>query len=625
MVWLVLFLTLWASPVQAQLWSGILDSSRAVDWQNAVYTPPDTTTWTQCGATIAPPSSSSEINAAIAACGANQYVQLGAGTFTPANGISFLGKSNMVLRGMGANQTIIQVSTGVGCSESRAAMCVGAADGGAFYYPDSLTAVSGTTGFTKGSTSLTVSDASGISVGQSVFVTQDIEDTSASYAPFLYCSGVWMNGPCNEAISTTVVVQVVRVMGKSGNTLTIAPGLYYQRWSNSLNPQVRYFTNPQPTFVSGIGVENLQIQKTWAAGTVSYGVLKFIHVYGAWAKGVAINGCDTACIWAKESHKVTVLNSYIYKSANGSSQLSSQYGFGCDHASDIAYYNNITQQVQAPFLLNGTCAGVIFAYNYSIDNPVPDLTSSWAAFWPSHSAGSMYVLMEGNVGMGTVADLSHGTSCCFTYFRNAFNGFEKNQGSTPSQFTVPIVMGGWGTRFSNFVGNVLGTVGYHTNYESSQGPNGRLGSYDHSIYAIGWPSCKECTSQLGGYDMVDLTSSLRWGNYDVVTGGTRFLVSEIPSGNAVPASQTLPPSFYLIAKPSWFGSVTWPPIGPDVAGTMGPGNHVTKIPAQVCAESMGMPVDGTGSLQSFNASSCYGSGGSGGGTPPPAPTGLRVS
>jgi hypothetical protein len=39
-------------------------------------------------------------------------------------------------------------------------------------------------------------------------------------------------------------------------------------------------------------------------------------------------------------------------------------------------------------------------------------------------------------------------------------------------------------------------------------------------------------------------------------------------------SQAIPPSLYYAAKPSYFGSLQWPPIGPDVSGL------VTNIPAQ---------------------------------------------
>ncbi len=94
----------------AQLWSGILSSSRAFDWN--AYPPGvkggiPSANWTQCGSTIAAYSgTAATINTAISNCGSNQYVQLGTGTFTLSTGIQ-ISKSNVVLRGMGANQTFL--------------------------------------------------------------------------------------------------------------------------------------------------------------------------------------------------------------------------------------------------------------------------------------------------------------------------------------------------------------------------------------------------------------------------------------------------------------------------------------------------------------------------------------
>jgi len=96
----------------AQAWSGVLNSSRAIDWSNAgVIGGIPSVSWTQCGSTIAAyTGSASTINNAIAACGQNHYVQLGAGTFNLSDGISFwttgnIPPTNVALRGMGADQT----------------------------------------------------------------------------------------------------------------------------------------------------------------------------------------------------------------------------------------------------------------------------------------------------------------------------------------------------------------------------------------------------------------------------------------------------------------------------------------------------------------------------------------
>jgi len=91
----------------AQLWSGIIDPSRAVNWANAgIPGGIPSGSWTQCGSTIAAYSgSAAAINNAIAACRPGQFVNLGAGTFNLSSGIDFTHHSNVVVRGQGANST----------------------------------------------------------------------------------------------------------------------------------------------------------------------------------------------------------------------------------------------------------------------------------------------------------------------------------------------------------------------------------------------------------------------------------------------------------------------------------------------------------------------------------------
>src|SRR5262249_24123755 len=99
---------------------------------------------------------------------------------------------------------------------------------------------------------------------------------------------------------------------------------------------------------------------------------------------------------------------------------------------------------------------------------------------------------------------------------------------------------------------------------------------------------------------------MRWGNYDV-KNGTRWVASEVPSGlsqfaNPVPSSQTLPVSFYLSAKPSWWGTMPWPAIGSDVTGGMDATGHVYANPAQACYNKTSKDSAG---ILIFNADNCY--------------------
>lgn len=88
--WLAIVLVcLLPAKAEAELWTGVLDSSRAIDWSQAgAWTIPVRAT--QCGSTIAAyTGTAATINSAIASCTAGQHVKLGSGTFTLSDGIVF--------------------------------------------------------------------------------------------------------------------------------------------------------------------------------------------------------------------------------------------------------------------------------------------------------------------------------------------------------------------------------------------------------------------------------------------------------------------------------------------------------------------------------------------------------
>ena len=140
------------------------------------------------------------------------------------------------------------------------------------------------------------------------------------------------------------------------------------------------------------------------------------------------------------------------------------------------------------------------------------------------------------------------------------------------------------SRYFNLIGNVLGKPGYHTTYECSP-PDGKNG--DTSIYLIGWSGNGGHTGSVLKDDPAVAGTLMRWGNYDTVTREAQWKASEVPSGlsllaNPVPSDRHLPSSFYLSAKPSWWGRMPWPAVGPDVTGGDDPTGHVYANPAEIC-------------------------------------------
>ena len=157
----------------------------------------------------------------------------------------------------------------------------------------------------------------------------------------------------------------------------------------------------------------------------------------------------------------------------------------------------------------------------------------------------------------------------------------------------------------NAIGNILGTTGTNTTYESCSG--------DTVVYAMG------CGNGSVPSDANVLATAMLWGNVDSSHGFTspQFNSAEVPSGltgtqtaflNSVPGSDTLPASFFYTAKPSWWPpSKPWPIIGPDVTSgnVSGVNGLVYTNPAEDCYLALGGNSSGTGAALSFNASSCY--------------------
>jgi len=645
----------------SQLWSGILDPSRAVDWSSTspgVVGGIPSASWTQCGSTISAGASIAAINNAIASCSANQYVLLGPGTFNLTTGIVM--KPNVVLRGSGPDSTSLVFSGGNGCGGEGAQVCF--MDSNGYYYGSTSvepgasnsatfcgTAASGAcnNSYTQGATTIQLSGigSAGIVNGQYIYLDQvnDKPTNCSSFSSGLIvadvssasdgCSleagspGRCSTGPGGSGCTGTDrnLIQIVRVVsgcasackGSGPFSVTITPGLYGKKWASAQTPGAWWSANN----MQNSGVESLSIDSA-AVGSNTESAIYFNNAFNCWVSNVRSISPNRNHVWLWQSAHVTVQSSYFFGTQNAASQ---SYGVESFIASDNLVVNNVFQQVTAPIML-GPSQGSVFAYNFSIHDTY--YTAAWMqqAFAYRHDAGALYNLSEGNIGSGYWEDVFHGTGGANTEFRNYAVGWESGK----SEETVPVQLFSY-NRMENVIGNVLGCNNttssypgncgspYHTVYQTSNGV-GQAGS----IFDLNAGNSESQTRVLA--DSYVATSLMRWGNYDVVSKAARWVAAEVPNGlsdgyaNAVPSSQSLPPSFWAATQPSWW-NVSWPAIGPDVTGGNVPGvaGHAYLNPAANCyMTTMAGPADGTGSVLTFNANSCYS-----GANPPP--TGLTAT
>jgi hypothetical protein len=206
--WTSLLLTCTSSAQQP--WSGIVSPSRATNWSN-VGIPggiPDGS-WTQCGSTIAAYGSTgsyaspSTIQNAINACAANQYVLLGAGDFYLSGGVNL--RSNVVLRGSGANQTRIHVNAAAGCNGQGAVVCiVGSVTYTGYCLPNNVNSwncpaggftpgyqnsANWTAGYTQGTSTITLDNVTGIVPNLTPIVLDQCDTGLAGSSGVENCNG----------------------------------------------------------------------------------------------------------------------------------------------------------------------------------------------------------------------------------------------------------------------------------------------------------------------------------------------------------------------------------------------------------------------------------------------------
>ncbi len=289
----------------AQLWSGIISPSRAVDWSGAgVVGGIPSGSWTQCGSTIAAGASASTINAQLSKCAANQYVLLGAGTFN-LSGVLVV-PSNTVLRGSGANSTFLVMSSAAtgGCNGAWATISL---CGGNSSVNAESNVCDWTAGYSAGTTVITLSNCgsttpaagslSNLRVGSVLILDQvdEYSDTGTIWncaegsPPTASGAGVCgsttqgggarSDGTCVNTECQRSQQQVVVVTNISGSNITISPGLYMPNWRSGQKPQA-WFAN---SIVTNAGVENLSVDDT-ASQNRAVGMM---NCYNCWVTGLS--------------------------------------------------------------------------------------------------------------------------------------------------------------------------------------------------------------------------------------------------------------------------------------------------------------------------------------------------
>lgn len=400
--------------------------------------------------------------------------------------------------------------------------------------------------YEKGENVITVDDSGALDVLDYVVISQlndpELVNNVGSSGECTWCGD---NNP------DRVQSQLVQITSIDDNQLTLSRPLYFSL-KHSLVPQVMHVN-----LMSGAGVEDLYIEQ--------------VHgIYGASseATNIAIGRCANCWVKNVESHMTSnhhVGMNLCYKCEIRDSYFDDAYNhWGGDaygillrgRNSDNLIENNIFLWTRHAMGLESG-SGNVFGYNYAdegLDENSPTFLTHDAV---AHGGHPFMNLWEGNIHDKIGLDYTWGSSSHNTFLRNHADRNTSRIYDGYMAWAVDIMSWNY---YENLIGNVFcheGCTGtYEYDYYNGEGSR-------WSIYKLGYSSAGDSTFD----DQRTIDTLIRHGNFDYVTNSVIW--------DPGISSHEIPDSYYLDEKPEWFGSVPWPPIGPDVPG------YVNDIPAKV--------------------------------------------
>jgi hypothetical protein len=469
------------------------------------------------------------IQNAINNCPAGQVVYLPQGTYRTTRELVI--SKGIVLRGDGPARTKIK-----GAGSGSTGYIIGMRGPGV-----AVVGIPVLSGSAKGSKTITLSDASTLRIGDYIMVDQLNNPAFVNIGTCTYCSRD--NG-------ARAVRQITKITNKSGNTLTLDSPLA-MTFSSQFKPEAVKITSGSQCEYAG--VEDLYVERvSGGEGNILSSKCNY-----AWIKNIESFNVIGEHIEIVSSYRNVVRDSYIHHSQSFGS-TGEGYGVSLRFGtSDALVENNIFYYLRHSMLTQGAGPGNVFGYNYSdrmFEDRYPD-TQFLMADMVSHAAHPFMTLWEGNKGSRISEDNVHGSASHNTYLRNYVDAESKGERQTIANGRHPVVVQANNTTI-NLVGNIFGLPGDTGSYEAAGITCSNSNKY---VYKLGYTGDGDCDP--AGNDPNVKATILRHGNYDYITNSV-YWDPNIPDHN-------LPGSYYLSAKPAFFGAKRWPAYGPDLAPMLG--------------------------------------------------------
>lgn len=480
-----------------------------------------------------------QLNYALQHCPSNQVVKLGSGSYSFSGMIDFGQTTGVVLRGNGKTNTFINIAAHAGSAN----IMIGEDTVGRVDATTLGTVYSWTNGYGQGTNTIYLSSVSGLAVGKILALDQLNNNTWVDDDVQEGCTY------CGRASGERMQVQYVRITAINGNAVTISPGLYMMNWASAYTPQA-WIWNESDTAMCG--VEDLSLTNALNSGTWA---ITISQARDCWVKDVNMYTTPQAAV-ANPLTKNCEFRRVSMLSNQGAGNLS--YGIIFYMTSDSLMVDCIADNITAAMVLSPQAQGNVVAYNY-FTNAVYEPSNWDIASMSSHDGHVCMNLIEGNWANKIYVDSIHGSESHMTIARNYFHGHQVNRDNNTMAFCAEQYC-----LSNNLVGNIFGTSGFHTPLAVTNQTLWDAGA-DDAIYILGNGNSADGIP----WDSRVPQSTLIHGNYDTLTASIRW--------DSNIADTTIPTSYYLSAKPSWWGDRPWPWLNPT--NTSAASTSPTNFPA----------------------------------------------
>lgn len=559
----------------------LVASTNRIDWTTAGIPGgiPDSSTMTifqtlNAGATV------SQIQTALNNCPSNQVVKLGPGTFqVGATGLTV--PSGVVLKGSGSNATFI------------ASAIANTAQGGITMSSEWITGnntiINVRSGYTQGSSNLVLNAANASLHAGFVMTIEQTNDGKFVYNGPATPGGFLRTDITPLSDGTQCLSQTTKIISISNNTnLVIWPPLYWT-YTAGLNPNIVYRPSTSPTinYCTRAGVENLCVSNYDGNGNC----IEFNRAYQCWVKDCRTINAGVYHIALYRSLQCNIFENSCEGTLD--STASNGYGIDCEYQSCANLIENNIIYANRDFIkCNSGSSGNVVIYNYHTNAVAnPDAPNFAVHTGGAHSAHPMMNLFEGNISYKPVFDFYWGSGSHETIARNWWRG---PVWAYSSQSLAALIIDTTNVYY-NVVGNILGTPNITTNTTRAASfsilkispathnygnplPGTPVGQY--TSIRIGYPSDGDSGGGLNGTNQWN-THTVN-GNFDYVNG--------VQNNFNPSTAEFIPSSYFYTSKPSYFGSMAWPPMNP-ATGTVSETNMIPAGLRFVTGSSQGGPPD----------------------------------